>query len=359
VADRTLTHRAHTDGSLCDERSKTDQELAKRRAIVERDADAVVSLAQRRADEVLALARERADRAMQDVATAAAEMDRVEKARAAEDDVLANERSAAREELEIERAARAEIVSELLLLERMRTDEHLASERAAADAALVARDDVLGVVSHDLRTQLHAIGLGAELILCDIDANVPVTRIREHAVRNLQHVARTHRLLGDLLDLAAIDAGKLRVEPSKVDAAELARETVNAFQPLAVRANVALVSEVTVDRLPARLDRERILQVLGNLVTNAMEFTDAGGRVTVSVRGTDGGVRFAVRDTGRGIASDRLSTIFDRFAQASSDRRGVGLGLYISRSIVEAHRGRLSVESLVGEGSEFAFELPS
>jgi signal transduction histidine kinase len=356
---RTARERDDTDDSLRDERAKTDDELAKRRASAEGNADEVVELAERRADEVLAAARARADRKLEHARATADEVDAVAGERSAEDAVLAAERSSARETLRLERATSTRILGELLLSERAQTDSHLATERAGADALVTARDDFLGIVTHDLRTLLHGIELSASIVLQNAGDD-PARRVsRDEARRTQRYVARMDRLIGDLLDVASVDAGKLRLQLAEDDAATLVRETADVFQPIAAAAGIALTIDVPTAPVRGRFDRERIMQVLANLAGNAIKFTDAGGAITLSARAVADGVEFSVRDTGRGIASERLPTIFDRFAQASSDRKGWGLGLYISRSLVEAHGGRLSVESRIGEGSRFTFTVPS
>lgn len=113
------------------------------------------------------------------------------------------------------------------------------------------------------------------------------------------------------------------------------------------------------DSVLAQIDRDRILQVLANLISNAIKFTEPGGRIELVVRKVENSVEFAVRDTGCGIAADRLPVVFDRFSQVTNDRRGLGLGLYISRCIIEAHGGRMSVESTLGRGSTFTFTVPA
>lgn len=356
---RAERERDDTDRSLRDERSRTDEELAMRRAKIEDDADAVLEMARGRADDVLAAARARADRQLERASATAAELHAVARERAAEDDVLTAERSVAREQLQVEREERSEILAELLLLERTQTDEHLAVERAGADAELATRDDVLGIVSHDLRALLHGIGMSAWVVLDAVGEDPAKARIRDEARRTQRFVARMDRLVGDLLDVVSIDAGKVRVAPAEDDAAKVVRETTEMFASLAAAEGIALTVAVSVDPLRAWLDRERILQVLANLIGNAIKFTDRGGSITVAARAVHDAVELSVRDTGRGIAPGRLPGIFERFAQASSDRGGVGLGLYISRSIVEAHGGRLWVESQVGEGTTFTFTLPA
>lgn len=168
-----------------------------------------------------------------------------------------------------------------------------------------------------------------------------------------------NRLIGDLLDVVSIEAGKLRIVPANDDAAQIVREILEAFQPLAAAKGCVLEWHVSEDSVLARIDRERIIQVLANLVSNAIKFTGSGDRIELTVRKVRDAVEFTVRDTGSGIASDDLPHIFDRFAQARHDRGGLGLGLYISRCIIEAHGGQLSVESTLGEGSTFTFTVPA
>jgi signal transduction histidine kinase len=171
--------------------------------------------------------------------------------------------------------------------------------------------------------------------------------------------ARMNRLIGDLLDVASIEAGKLAVDPERHDAVRLCRESMDAFQLAASAQGIQFTCQSGADSLVAEFDHERILQVLTNLVGNALKFTAKGGHITVRVdrRGND--VCFAVEDTGEGIPSDRLEKIFDRFFQShGSDRRGLGLGLFIAKSLVEAHAGRIWAESVLGRGTTFFFTLP-
>jgi signal transduction histidine kinase len=143
------------------------------------------------------------------------------------------------------------------------------------------------------------------------------------------------------------------------DAILLVRETVEAFQPAAAAKGISLDSDVARDSLLARFDHERILQVLANLLSNAIKFTPEGGRISIRVEPAQEEVRFSVTDTGPGITEESLGRIFERFWQVrASDKRGLGLGLYISKCIVEAHGGRIWAESKPGAGSSFFFTLP-
>ena len=141
---------------------------------------------------------------------------------------------------------------------------------------------------------------------------------------------------------------------------DLLRETENVFHPLATAKGLSIRSEVRAHSLLARYDHERVLQVLANLVGNALKFTPRGGRVDLSVERIGDDIRFCVADTGRGMTADQIQTIFDKFWQTrSGEMTGFGLGLYISKCIVEAHGGKIWVESNPATGSAFYFTLPA
>jgi signal transduction histidine kinase len=232
-------------------------------------------------------------------------------------------------------------------------------ERVDADEITKMRDEFLGMVSHDLRNELGAIALSvAPLIISatNDDSGQKVFR----AATNIQRITlRMSRLIGDLLDIASIEAGKFAIVPDQIDVGRLVEELIESFMPIAAAKDICLEGSTLSGPVIARFDRQRILQVLGNLLTNALKFTSPGGRITVQAERTGEQILFAVADTGVGIQTDRLENIFERFSQGSgADRRGVGLGLYIALRIVEAHSGRLWVESEVGRGSTFRFTLP-
>ncbi|HEX2204078.1 MAG TPA: PAS domain S-box protein [Longimicrobium sp.] len=229
----------------------------------------------------------------------------------------------------------------------------------AAQAAVRAREDVLHVVSHDLGNSLSAIVVTTTVLLRTLPEGEGNAELRKRisSIRDLAR--RMQRLRQDLLDVASIESGRLGIEWDRWDPAGVAREALEAFAPLAAEKGVALEDEVS-DGLPAlEGDRERVLQVLANLLGNAVKFTPAGGRVTLRVEPGDDEVRFAVADTGPGIPPEHLGHVFDRFWKVrAANRTGAGLGLAIARGIVEAHDGRIWVDSTLGEGSTFYFTLP-
>jgi signal transduction histidine kinase len=168
-----------------------------------------------------------------------------------------------------------------------------------------------------------------------------------------------NRLIGDLLDVVSMELGKLEMVTTREDATRVLTETVEGFQLAAEARKIKLTTEVAPGRYVATFDHDRILQVLANAVGNALKFTPPGGTITLRLGPDPGGIRFTVRDTGCGIAPDQRDAIFERFSQAAqADRRGLGLGLYIARCIVEAHGGKIWVESELGKGCAVHFTLP-
>lgn len=348
--------RERTDGSLGAERSRSDEELADKRAAIEADADRIIARARTRANAILERERALSDRQIPEVASREA----VSEERRREDHVLSDERADADRQLGRERQARYEAVAALFAEERARTDKHLADERTGSDDAITARDTFLGMVSHDLRTMLGGLSMGAASLL-EIPCEGEVReRVHRDADRIKRYTMRMNRLVGDLLDVVSMEAGKLHVRPQPHEANVLVRETMEAFQPVAAARGVSLIARVFPGSLLAEFDHERVLQVLANLVGNALKFSGEGGTIALVVEPIDGQVRFTVADDGPGIESEKLDLIFELYGQATRyDRQGLGLGLYISRRIVEAHAGRLWVDSRPGEGSAFSFTLPA
>ena len=348
--------RDRTDASLRAERDKTDHELRVRAASVAGDIEELVERARQRAQLVLDLARERVDEQL-DAATANEQVrTRVADERRAEDAARASDQAAADARRHQERSLRQQALMQLLAAERAETDRMLGEERAHADLAVATRDDILGLVSHDLRTMLWTISLNAALLVSEAAADRDVVR-RGDAIQRV--TARMSRVVDDLIEVVRIEAGKLAVEPRVGDARRLAQDAVESFEPMAAARGVALATELRGDELQGRFDHERLLQVLGNLLNNAIRFSPDGGRVTLGVERTGPDLHLWVADAGPGIAADHLETIFDRFQQIErADHTGLGLGLYISRRIVAAHGGRIWAESQPGVGSTFHVVLP-
>jgi signal transduction histidine kinase len=184
-------------------------------------------------------------------------------------------------------------------------------------------------------------------------------RIERHALGTIQRASgRMYRLIHDLLDLSRAEGGRLTVQPAAIDPATLIADALEAHATLA-EARAIVLETSTEPSLPCVLaDRERVAQVLSNLIGNALKFTPASGRIRVAASRSGTSVRLVVEDTGRGIAAQDLPHVFDRFWQAQrTNRDGTGLGLSIARAIVEAHGGTIGVDSTLGAGARFYFTL--
>jgi signal transduction histidine kinase len=222
-----------------------------------------------------------------------------------------------------------------------------------AQRAIRARDEVLAVVSHDLKNPLEAVTLSAGLLLRAPES----PRVRRHAEALRRSAARMDRLIRDLLDLSAMDAGKLRIEPRPERIGAVVEEALGVLAPIAAEKAVVLSARLA-GEATVSCDRERVLQVLSNLVGNALQFVERGGHVTVAAALAGPMVEVAVEDDGPGIPAEDLPHLFDRYWKSRS-RRGTGLGLAIARAVVEAHGGSIGVTSAPGVGSRFAFTLPA
>lgn len=227
--------------------------------------------------------------------------------------------------------------------------------------AVREREEMLAIVSHDLRNPVNAIVMltGAAL---SRDADDPRPLMERDQVESIRAAARhADGLIQDLQDVSRISSGRLRVEQRPVELIEVAEEAADLFESVMEDATIRFVRDFDASTPTVTADRRRIVQVLSNLLGNAVRFTPEGGVVTLSVRALNTStVRIAVRDTGPGIASDDLPRLFERYWQAPRLlRAGSGLGLFIAKGIVDAHGGEIGVESTVGAGSEFWFTLPA
>jgi signal transduction histidine kinase/DNA-binding response OmpR family regulator len=231
---------------------------------------------------------------------------------------------------------------------------------AHAQAATHARDEMLAVVAHDLRNPLSTISLGAELLLDTTEDDAAHAFQRRHLSTVKRSAERMNRLIQDLLDVSRITGGKMAVIPREEDASLLLTEAAAMLRPLAEARGISFQTRGTKDLPRLRMDAARVMQVISNLVGNALKFTPEGGTVTLAASREERELRISVIDTGSGISPEQLPHVFGRFWQADDgDRRGLGLGLAIARGIVEAHGGRIWVESELGAGSIFHFTLPA
>ncbi len=230
----------------------------------------------------------------------------------------------------------------------------------ASRRATRAREDLLAVVSHDLKNPLGVVRLASALLLRGGQGRPGGEQVRKQAERIQSAVERMARLISDLLDWGRIEAGGLPLEPSEHTVASLVTESLESVRPLAEAQGLRVTAELSDEAVRVRCDRTRVLQVLGNLLGNAVKFTPDGGLLTVGARVHPGEMRLWVQDTGTGIQPEQLPYVFERFWQAKdAESRGTGLGLCIAKGIVEAHGGRIWAESEPGRGSRFTFTLPA
>ncbi len=345
------SERQQTDESLRLERDSADRAFDDEVSEADETADAVITRARARADALLSAARAKTDRTSTSEQPTAA----LKTSRALEDDILQRERVTADAQLDRERSRHVSRLSE----ERQTTDHDLSHERARSDKALAMRDDFMGIVSHDLLNLLNAMVGMSSLIEKEVAQDDHVDRVVAHSRRVQRSGARMRRLVGDLVDVASIEAGMLAVTRTPGQPADVVTEAVETFQAQASGSGISLTAEIVPGVPSCPFDAARILQVLCNLLSNALKFTPAHGAVVVRLEHVDGHVVWRVSDTGEGIPDDKLEAIFDRFVQLTkNDRRGVGLGLFISKCIVLGHRGRMWVENRSGGGSAFCFSLP-
>lgn len=249
------------------------------------------------------------------------------------------------------------------LAEKFVSHASLALENARlyreAKRATEGRDQVLGIVSHDLRNPLSAIAMCAK-VLRDDDGQMGAAERESLLTTIVQSADWMNRLIQDLLDVASIEAGRLSLERARQSAIALVSQAVRMFEVEASQRRLRLEVSTPPDLPPMLVDASRIVQVLGNLLNNALKFTPDGGRILVGAEAKGGNVVFFVADSGPGIPLADQPSVFDRYwhSRRTANKRGTGLGLSIAMGIVEAHGGRIWIESTPGEGATFLFSVP-
>jgi PAS domain S-box-containing protein len=260
------------------------------------------------------------------------------------------------------REERCYTLDDLKLAEELGRRAALAVENARlfdeAQLATRARDDMLAIVAHDLRNPLNTVFMSSQLLMELVSAAEHPSEHRQAEIIQ-RSAGRMNGLIQDLLEVKRIEGGNLVLETREIDPATIVSEAIEVLRPIAAASSLRLDCDIVPDMPRVRVDAPRIQQVLSNLIGNAIKFTPAGGQIVLSARRTNDEACFVVTDNGPGIAPDSLPHIFGRFWQGKrTDRRGIGLGLAIAKGIVEAHGGRIWVESQLGAGSSFYFTVP-
>lgn len=373
--------RGKTDKSLEKERHTTDAHLDRKKANVERATTKSIHAGRVSADAIRDVKRAQSDaarssrrRAHPERKTAELDDQLLARERSTADAVQLEERQKEDKLREKERFQKRLIAEAMLDLERKETDTHLSAERSSLDmdsivstasldktkSDLVTRDHFVAVVSHDLRSPLNAVSLSSGILRKGLTSGMAKPADLLRCVDMIErNVAQMDRLISDLLDVERMANGKLSLKPAKVDICSLLRNCKELFAPVVASKKFTMTIETCPEPVFALVDQDRILQVLSNLIGNALKFTPQGGTIKLFTEKSRKHIRVFVADNGPGIPPNRQKEIFERFSQLRlTDRRGLGLGLFISKWIVEAHGGRILVSSKKGQGCTFSFTLP-
>lgn len=375
--------RDQTDSSLSTERGNADDKLKSLQKKAEQETDAVLKNGRMKTDASTHQVRINTDKETSPrVRTFAqqATSDRLKVQRKNHDQSVETERSLMDAALDKERDVKNQAAIQSLGQERKRTDANLLQERTQTDseverasdllsdeqtshtktkAELTTRDEFLAIVSHDLKNPIGAILSGAQILLDD-ETSGEMSKASKYLVELIKRNAESSlRLISDILDMERVTEGKLHLEKADCPISTLVRETAESMNHQAAAKAISLVGISDKIFATAFCDQDRIAQVVLNLIGNAIKFTPEGGTIRLNLEQSDTEIKISISDTGPGISPDQMRKIFGRYAQINNkDRQGLGLGLYISKMLVEAHGGKLSVKSTVGQGSTFEFTLP-
>ncbi len=279
-----------------------------------------------------------------------------------------------------ERRISTKLINQVVLDERHTTDINLLFERNTTDlkisgtadklsvevsahavtkTSLTSRDEFLAIVSHDLRNPIGAVASYADLLIENPDGNQLGPKAKKYARAIKRNAEQSLRMIADLLDVERIAQDKLTLKITPVLPGAVLDQAVETHLSIAKDHGVTITKSDACAGALVHCDHDRIVQTLGNLLGNALKFTPGGGTIELAAQVCQEGIEFSVSDSGPGIPESKRAAIFERFAQLrSKDRDGLGLGLYISKMLVEAHGGRLWVESEHGHGSCFKFVIP-
>jgi signal transduction histidine kinase len=362
--------RANTDKSLEQERDKTDEYLEKLKEVAEETTE-IIQSNRASTDEDLESQRVETDfdkehhqlDARGRTVLAALET-KLDQERELSDKALQAEREIEDRVRTKERFQQRLLVEALLENERKKTDTNLQEERVQTDletkAAIVTRDQFVTIISHDLKDPLVAISLGAQSMRRGFgkDTVDPAHLLKQLRIIE-QSAAGMDRMITALLDVEQMVHDKVTLHCERTDLRALLQECMDLFAQVVLTKSFSMTLDAGAEPLFADVDRDRILQVLSNLIGNALKFTPNGGTVKFSARKHERQVEISVADNGPGIPPQDRQLIFERFTKLRmNDRTGLGLGLFVAKWIVEAHKGHISVTSDVGKGSTFSFTLP-
>ena len=220
------------------------------------------------------------------------------------------------------------------------------------------KSDFISVASHEMRTPMTSIKGSIELLLGGYAGDLPAEATELLGIC-LTAVDRLIRLINDLLDISKIESGKMELHLARLNVTDCVRKSMRSLRSLA-EANKVSIDAVQDEPVPEVMgDRDRLEQVITNLLSNALKYSPPEKTVRIRVTAVNNVVRVAVSDQGQGIPGDQLQRVFDRFQQLAGAKKGTGLGLTIARALVEQHHGRIGVESELGRGTSFYFELPT
>jgi len=228
----------------------------------------------------------------------------------------------------------------------------------AVRGSLRAREEIVGVVSHDLRNPVAAVKMLSRALLNA--GNHEGDSAKENLSLIAEAAEQMDSLIRDLLDVTRLDVGQLQLAPEAMEPGQLLDEALRTLRPLVADRQIELNVQIEKGLPKVQADSERLQQVISNLVGNAIKFTPSGGKITIAARRDETDVIFSVADTGRGIPEDQLPKVFDRYWQSTrTDRQGAGLGLAIAKGIIEGHGGEIWIDSKPGQGTRVEFSLPS
>ena len=379
--EESESSRAETDKSLKDERAKTDAHLEIGHKEVERHTTDAIEDDRRIADEHQALEREARDRQVPDGLERRSKGNEslVMAERGHSDHAISVERARQDSDLRRERQEKQLVAEALLATERQRTDTDLGHERECVDLAFeqvrqqfkdeqtrevrlrtegADREQAMALICHDLKNQAVTITIGAQLLRKRLSKD---SWDRADAVRQVtsleDNAAFLSRMVDSLLDIERFAHGKVVLNVKLVDLRVLLQDTAKLFSPVAITKSCTLLTDLGPKPLLVSADYDRLLQTVSNLVGNALKFTPSGGTISLAAKQDQSRATVSVTDTGPGIAEADRPKLFRKFSQLNNAEGGLGLGLYIAKSIVEAQGGTIGVDSTLGQGSSFRFTL--